>query len=685
MSKSMYRRLALQNVRKNRTTFLPYALACTVMIAMFYMIAGIQMQTEAAAGTFTGARTIGVFLRFGIVICGIFSAFTVFYTNGFLMKRRSREFGLYSLLGMEKKHIARVVLYEIVLVGLGSLIVGLLAGILFSRLIFLVLIKLIQLEAPFAFSVSVPSIVLTAVVFAGIFVLTGLSNVVRVYRMKPLELMHSSRTGEREPKAKWLLAMLGVVCLGAGYYIAVTTENPIKAMGIFFVAVLLVMAGTYLLFLSGSIAILKLMKRSKGFYYRKNHFINVSGMMYRMKQNAVGLANICILSTMVLVTLSSTVSLYVGMEDMLRERYPFDLTVGYALPDEQDPAVAESALGVDVTAAGDTLRERAQEYHVTLRDETHYYHYSTSVAIGGSRMTTNYAEVDPDWDYTMLCILEVICLEDYNALTGSAETLEDGEILLYREGDWQPTDGTVTILDREYTVRGEVDFPLEQSVLSSYEVGTQCVVVKDLDEMKEIQRAVNASKVGHISIFYYYNCNLDGEMEDKTAFCTSLWDAQVNGGTDFSSLSDIYTAREDFIGIYGALLFIGIFIGTLFLITTVMIIYYKQVSEGYDDRERFQIMQKVGLSGEETWAAIKSQILMLFFLPVLLAVVHICFAFKIISRILVIFEFTKVALFAICTAGTVLAFFAVYAAVYLMTAKSYYRITCSGGLAARVE
>lgn len=672
MNRGMYRRLALNNIRKNKNTFFPFSLSCIAMIAMFYMLHSIQLQADD--NLFFGAGTMRTILGFGTIICGVFSLFVVFYTNSFLMKRRSKEFGLYSILGMEKKHISRVVFWEIAVVGAASIIIGLLSGMLFSKLMFMVLLKIMHLQTDFAFKISVESLLLTFVLFVALFILIMLANNIRIFRLKPIDLMSGSHAGEREPKAKWAMAVMGILCLGVGYYLAVTVKNPIQAMGTFFVAVLFVIAGTYLVFVSGSIALLKLLKSNKNYYYQKNHFITVSGMLYRMKQNAVGLSNICILSTAVLVVLSSTVSLYAGFDDIMRTRYPKDVMTQY-LYEEED---SEDEPGhYDYSVLEPVLRVRGARYHVNLKGIEQYYSYSSVGILEANAFWPDYESSITDM--TGFVALEVMTVEDFNNRMGASYDVEKGKVLVYTSENAALSEETVKIAEREYPVSGRVQEVPEVSALDA-DFGQLWVIVPDLNMMKEIRSGIDSAfeDGAYTVITYNFNFDLEGKDEDKKAFCTDLRDEiDKTGIAHAAAITDSYTTRQELYGIYGSLFFIGIFLGALFLITTVLIIYYKQISEGYEDRERFIIMQKVGMGEKEVKSVIRSQVLLVFFLPILLAVVHVCFAFGIIKKLLIIMEFTNVPLFILCTIATVAVFVIVYGIVYSLTAKAYYRITYS--------
>lgn len=676
MNRGMYIRLARRNIRKNKNIFVPFLLSCIMMTAMYYMLHSIWQQTNEAM--FTGATTMRSVLKIGVSVAGIFSVCVLFYTDRFLMKQRAKEFGLYSLLGMEKKHIAKVVFWEMVQIGGIGIAAGLLLGMLFSRLLFLVLLALLELSTDFSFQIVPKSVGVTVVLFVLLFILIILANNVRVFRLKPIELLQSAHEGEREPKVNWVLALLGAASLGYGYYLAVTAENPLKAMLTLFTAILCVIAGTYLLFLSGSIAFLKLLKKSKRFYYHRKHFITVSGMIYRMKQNALGLANICILCTGVLVVLSSTVSLYAGIEDILKVHYPKDVMTTYLYEEDMEiegyPEELKQTKHYDYALVEERLSERAQQYDVAVRDMIHYYDYTETGRIEGNRFVfeENFGFLDEF--YT----LRIMTAEDYGRLAGEAVSLDAGTVLIAGTDDISLGD-EIIIMNQAWRIAGQAEV---ENVMSDHEqnfdYGMIFVVVPSLDELLDICRMFQACyEDGRSNAPVYHLCyNLEGKTQDKNAYCQGLRDF-INS-TDIAHLAavgNIYTERPEIFGIYGGLFFVGIFVGILFLVTTVMIIYYKQVSEGYDDRERFCIMQKVGMSREETKAVIRSQIMQVFFLPIAAAVVHICFAFKIINDAMELLYFTNTELFIACTIGTVLIFTLLYFVVYMLTARIYYKIT----------
>lgn len=681
MNRGLYRKLAFNNIKKNKNTFFPFALACIVMIAMFYMLGSIRVQVNE--NVFFGARTMRTILGFGSIVCGIFSFFVIFYTNRFLMKQRSKEFGLYSILGMEKKHIGKVVFWEIAIIGTGSIIIGLLSGMLFSKLMFMVLLKLLKLDTDFDFVISWNVAGVTFLLFAALFLLIMVVNFIRVFRLKPIELMSGSHAGEKEPKAKWVMAILGIICLGSGYYIAQTTGNPLQAIATFFVAVLLVIAGTYFLFMSGSIALLKLLKKNKNFYYQKNHFITVSGMMYRMKQNAAGLSNICILSTAVLVILSSTVSLYIGTDDILNSVYPREVEVFFY--DESNSQEFRDGKWVDKKISRPVnfkeveavMRGIAGKYNVKIKNVMKYADISTAGLLEGDTFIVPQEEVE-DFDSVKdeVIVLEAMTVEDYNGLMGTKYEAKEGEVYLYVSEGVSIKGETIRVFETEFPVYGYVK---EIPKLDSYSEGFKklWMIVPDRETLKTVSKSLQYDEYGHEIITYNYKFDLTGSDENKKRFAEHAMDDiyKTKLGENGCGFGNSYAYRDELFGVYSSLFFVGLFLGTMFLITTAMIIYYKQVSEGYDDRERFNIMQKVGMGEKEVKSVINSQIVMVFFLPIIVAIVHISFAFKLIKDLLYMFGLTNVSLYIRCTIGTVIVFFLVYGIVYKLTAKAYYRIT----------
>lgn len=664
MSKNLYRKLAWQNIQNNKNTFLPFGICSIAMTTMFYMFCAIS--DMSANSHFYGDESLTMFLNFGMWVTGIFAFFVIIYTNSFLMKRRSKEFGLYSMLGMEKHHISKIVFWEMIIVGGASIFGGLFIGMLFSRLIFLFLGKLVGIPSNVDFTVSVSAVGTTLLVFILFFMVAILGNVIRIARLKPIDLMRSTKAGEKEPKARWLMAVLGVFSLGFGYYISLSVTNPVQAVGTFFIAVLFVIVGTYLLFISGSVALLKLLKNNRHFYYQKNHFVTVSGLMYRMKQNAAGLASICILSTMVLVTLFSTVALYVGTEDCIRTMCPTDVSISV------NPKIlmAEDGnwSGVDNVYASEEFeaffKAYASDCQVEITDRKKYYDYMIEGRFEGSKFMPIESLSN---DMSMLFIFTE---EDYRNYTGEQVNLKPGEALVYSRKQLQFPNQEIIFGNQHFKIVGTVAKENAMADLTYLIDDFLTIVVKDLDVISAIDVDTNSGLFS-----YEYDFNLNGEKEKVKEFCDGLDQKMKAAGYEENRfVQDIFSERESYIKLYGSLLFIGIFVGMLFMAATVMIIYYKQISEGYDDRERFVIMQKVGMSEREVKGTIHSQILLVFFLPILLACVHIGFAFPAIKRIFSMLGLVNVPLMIGCLIATVAVYVIGYGIVYMLTARTYYKI-----------
>lgn len=667
MNRGLYFKLAFTNIRKNKNAFFPFLLSAIAMVAMFYMLLSIEGQSD---GLYYGAEYMSEILGFGVWISGIISVIIIFYTNSFLMKQRTRELGLYNVLGMEKKHIAKVITWEIAIVAVCGIAAGLVLGVVFSRLLFLVLIRMIGLEPKFVFFVSLRAVAITIVVFAVVFAAAVFQNLIKAARLKPVDLMRETNAGEKEPKAKWLLAFLGVVALGIGYEIALTTENPLSALTLFFVAVILVIIGTYFLFVAGSIVLLKMLKNNKRFYYHKTHFVTVSGMMYRMKQNAMGLASICILVTMVIVVLSTTVSLYVGIEDEQRHRYPKDVSIELIC---EGKTLQESEKMTEQLK--EVTEKLAQKRDVTIQSVESYVDYSMMFV----QDKKNSFQSSGLTDYTAADILslQVMLLSEYNELTESS-LVQKGEapLLLSNEeaeigGDSIELDGIKLNIQNEGAVNGKFEDNLYAEAV---------LLFSDYDEMAELCKKLSDGAEGMKGNFKpqlqkNYNFDLSGKWENKEAYGRQIKNyLKKNNIKDIYLIEDYYSTWQESRGLYASVFFIGIFIGILFLVATVLIIYYKQISEGYGDQRNFQIMSKIGLANREISRIINSQIRMVFLLPIIMAVVHICFAFPIIKNIMSMLNLTNVKLFLGCTAGTVFVFLIIYMLVYKITSRVYYQI-----------
>lgn len=598
----------------------------------------------------SGGEALITMLTLGNYVIGIFSVIFLFYTNSFLIKRRKKEFGLFNVLGMEKKHVAKVISLETFFASALSLLLGLTSGIVLSKLMFLLLSNILQFNIPFTYFVSVLSIGSSVLLFSGIFILILLNNLRHIHLAKPIELLRGGQVGEREPKTKWLLVVIGLITLGYGYYIALVTESPLTAMVKFFLAVVLVIIGTYALFTAGTIALLKLLRKNKKFYYQTKHFISISGMIYRMKQNAAGLASICILSTMVLIMLSTTVSLYIGMEDLLKYRYPKEISVsGFDVSQEEAESIEKNIV------------EEADKHKVEMIDPIHYRSVAFPATLQGNSFNLEEPETP---SFNDVSVIEAIPLNEYNQLEKQSATLDDDEVLLYTfRGN--PIKDTITIDNQEFKIKDHLqDLTFDGKSIAML-TDRYFVVMKDESIIHQISPNENLS--------YYYGFDTEADSETEIALTLSLSqllkEQSIEGYAEGKE-----EARESFYSLYGGLFFLGIFLGALFIMATVLIMYYKQISEGFDDKKRFEIMQNVGLSKEEIKKSIHGQVLIVFFMPLVGAVIHIAFAFKVITKLLALLNLTNVSLFVLWTVITVLVFAVFYAIVYLVTAREYYKI-----------
>lgn len=665
MRKGLYLKLAVTNIRKNKSTYIPYIITCVVCIAMMYMMMFIN-RNEGMDYVY-GSGQVKMLMLLGIWVIIIFSFIFLLYSNSFLMKRRQKEIGLYNILGMEKGHISKMMFLETIMTSIVSMALGILVGILGSKLALLFLLRLIHIPAQFGFYVSVPSVVFCMETYGVIFFLTLINNLRRVHVSRPIELLQGSSVGEREPKAKWILAILGFICLGAGYYIAIHTESPLDALLLFFVAVLLVMAGTYLLFTTGSIAILKMLRWKKSFYYKTKNFTTVSGMIYRMKQNAVGLASICILSTGVLLMLSTTVCLYSGMKDITRIRFPRDVNCTV-----KGITLEKGKLAVD------TMRKAVEEEQVPW--ETVEEQVSLDMICNYDETGVTFEDVTDDSDLKVDYI-SVIPADVYENMAGEETELEDGHVLAYftdgNEKDVLNIMGTKYQIDDRISKWPGIEDPNPYNIL---EEGVALIVTDhDFTQIDNLQKEALGSNASLTQALFrvdikgseeelYYGHRLDERF-------TEMLTSSVLGEDGVWGSCDIRAEEYNtFYSLYGGLFFLGIFLGGLFLVGTAIIIYYKQMSEGYEDKDRFEIMQKVGMSRQEVKSSIRRQILMVFFAPLLVAILHITIAFFIVKRLLLLLGMANTGLFIACIAGTILVYAVVYGIIYSMTARSYYKI-----------
>lgn len=669
MHKGIFSRLAKQNIRNNKSTYIPYMITCIFCIAMIYMMEFLR-DCPTLDQAVRQADEVRMIVFTGEIVVEIFCIIFLIYSNSFLMKRRQKEIGLYNILGLERNHIGIVMFLETIITSIGSLAGGIAAGIIGSKLALLLLLKLLHIPSVLGFYISVKGIFTCLFMFGIVFLMILFLNLAKIHLSRPVELLRGNNTGEKEPAAKWLMALIGFICLGAGYYLAVTTESPIKAITIFLLAVILVMAGTYLLFTAGSIVILKFLRRRKSFYYRTGNFISISGMLYRMKQNAIGLASICILSTGVLLMISMTVSIYFGMNDIMLNRYPYDVDMSVTSISEEECQTAIEAFEKTIADNKVPVEKSVEEIYLDI-----------VCSKNGDQILIKPTNTIRNSDSVL--VLSLLDQAEYERLTGISANLNDGEIFA-----WYPSavqKDSVTVDEKEFTVKKWMDKnPLtcgEDAVSDNAVLVVTDEDFKKFDEMRtEMYKGVSSAPAGE-DLTLHLGLDITGSETDKIDFGTPVMetvkDLKKSGGLSENAWIISGIRQQEYESYYadnGSLLFIGIFLGSLFLMGTAMIIYYKQISEGYEDQKRFEIMQKVGLSRREVRSSVRRQILMVFFLPLLMAMLHITMAFPMIRRLLLLFGMTNTKLFIGCTAGTVLIFAVVYGLIYLITARSYYHI-----------
>lgn len=656
----LYYRLAVTNLKNNRQFYLPYILAGMVSAMMFYLMRAIQGNDGINA--MRGAGTLGLVLTMGVVIVGACVCIFLFYTNSFVMKRRKKELGVYNILGMEKRHIAKVLAWEAVILYTVSVCGGLVCGIVFNKLMTMFLYKLTGLSESIPFYVSGWGCLQTAELFAVVYVLMLFYNFLQVKLANPIALLHGNNVGESEPKAKWVSAVTGLVCIFTGYYLAVCADGVLEAVNLFFWAVLLVIVGTYELFVSVSIVVLKLLKKNKKYYYQTSHFITVSGMMYRMKRNAVGLANICVLSTMVLVILSTTVCLYAGVEDSLQSSFAEEVTTTFYFDDVPDAAVKEDLLQL--------FMDEAEKHGRKVTEVSEYANVVFVIHSDGNEIAL-YDNEDASYGFSDMGMLYVMTKADYEKYTGQAlDEIAQGSVMVTAfEGI---ADDVIKVFGREYPIAGRLilpeDFPDKE--IEGFLGNTEVIYLIVADD--------NALKDFDAEIQYHVGVETDGTQEERKMYASVVREAvEVSRAQSGFNRSLIYSRaeqREEYMGMNGGFLFLGLFLGILFLMITVLIIYYKQISEGFEDRERFAIMIKVGMSRDMVKKAINTQVRTVFFLPITVAVIHLVMAFPMLKLMLMVFGLANTSLFVVCLAVTAVVFAVIYFIVFRFTSRSYYKI-----------
>lgn len=678
MKTALYPRLAWDGLRKNKRLFTPYLLTCVCMVMMFYILSFLG-SPETCALLPRGSNSTGLILNLGSFVIFVFSAIFLYYTNSFLVRRREREFGLYNVLGMNKRNLARIVTWESLITAVLSLVLGLALGIVLSKLAELGLVNMLGGDINYRIRIDVDSLTRALGLYAVIFAVIWLSTVVRVGRSSAVALLRSESVGEKPPKANWLLGLAGVVILAAAYYLAVSITNPLDAIVWFFVAVILVIIGTYLLLVAGSVLLCRVLQKNKKYYYRPEHFVSVSSMAYRMKRNGAGLASVCIIATMILVMISSSSCLYFGAEDAVMTRFPRETNITL---NAENTAQLEDA-NLDIYRKG--IADYAAEHDIPVKNVQDYRFINLSGFLDGDTAQCYYRRAGVSVSYADIRDFYIISAKDYAAKTGETVSLADDEVLLLTN-KCSYDRGTLTLSMENVSHTWRVKSVQSGSIVPPSVGGLVAqitLIVNDPASAVEGFRTRDEDDMTLLRFEWIYGFDTGLDDEASIEFESDLMSAigQLVPETDNENFGYSYLmtnsrggASEDFYGSYGALFFIGIMLTLVFMLAAVLILYYKQISEGYEDQKRFEIMQKVGMTKKEIRRSIDSQLLTVFFLPLLLAGVHLAFAFPMIRRLLELFSLYNVGLFVTTTLVSFGAFALLYTIVYRLTAKAYYNI-----------
>lgn len=677
MKKGFYPKLAFDGIRKNKKMYLPYILTSIGMVMMYYII--IFLQFSQSIKDAVQSSTVSEILGLGSWVIAIFSCIFLFYTNSFLIKRRKKEFGLYNILGMDKHNLGIILFWETLIIAVISLVIGLAAGIAFSKLAELIFLNLLKSDVTFDLTVSSQGIGLCAIIFTVINILLFFNSLRQVRFSSAISLVRSEQTGEKPPKGNRLLGILGVLLLGGAYYISLSIKEPLQALTLFFVAVIMVIIGTYLVMISGSVLFCRLLQKNKKYYYKPNHFVSVSSMVYRMKRNGAGLASICILATMVLVMISSTTSLYFGEEDALSSRYPREINISFSSLDTQ---IYKNGQSDQIRSEIDEI---AKKHNANVHNSLTYLAGVLSGMVTDGNVETDVRNVySGTVDYNKVFQFNFVSIDDYNEMMGTDYRLKDGEAMVYLfrkdsnfHGDTLSFNG-----GQSFKIVRYLDNFISQSDAAMTVVPTMAIFVNDLDKatqgMTDATHQHDSEPVVNFSWTYGFDTGLSEDEQislskDINSYLTDVSD-------DFKK--DIHSTevesreqnRLDFFGLYGGLFGLGIILSIVFIFAAVLIIYYKQISEGYEDQSRFEIMQKVGMTKNEIRKSINSQLLTVFFLPLIFAGMHLAFAAPIIKKLLLLFNLTNLNLFIVTILISFAAFALFYMIVYKITSSAYYKI-----------
>lgn len=679
MKAGLYPKLAWDGIRKNKRFYLPYILTCIGMVMMFYIIH--YLAAMPTLKDMPGGRTMEMVLGFGFWIVALFAVIFLFYSNSFLMRRRQKEFGLYNMLGMGKGHLSIVLFWENLVLFVISMAGGLLSGILLSKMAELCLTTVLNGEPDYALYINWDAFVDTWMIFIPVFALIFIKSLINIRRSSAVALLKSENVGEKPPRANYLFGIAGIVILVVAYYIAVTIENPLIAMAWFFVAVCLVIVGTYLLFISGSVMLCKLLQKNKRYYYQKNHFVSVSSMTYRMKRNGAGLASICILSTMVLVMMMGAGSLYFGKEDSLNTRYPNDINASIDFLTEGNEHLYSSEKEVAFLSRVDEVLE---EYGVEPKNAQQVLSTTVTGMLKDGELILDPNTVNAADTQTMDYVTQIILipLSSYNRSFNAQETLGENEVIIqcvrrtYEDNTITLNDGTV------WSVKEQIEDVISSGDAAMSMIPSVFIITDDIESAFKTFNAelgeISEEYMCRLELSYAFDADISNneKIELGAAIEEAVRDMQISVDDDFYSYSVECKEKEraDYYGLFGGIFFLGIFLSIIFLAATVLIIYYKQVTEGYEDEARFGIMRKVGMTTRDIRKSINSQMLTVFFLPLITAALHVGFAFPMVQKLLVMFNLRNTMLSILVTGIAIVVFGIFYAIVYRITSNAYYAI-----------
>ena len=664
MGKSFFLRMALTNIKRDQKMYVPFAIASTIFVSIYFMVVTI-MHSRGIADVPAGKNLQDMF-GIGMVVMNVIAVIFMFYINSFLIKRRKKEFGLYGILGLEKRHVGRIIVWENFIISGASILTGILFGCIFGKLIFLIIFYSLRVSPNSRFLLPPEAFTYTTVLFLGIFLFTSIFNLLKVRLANPIDLIKGDRMGEKKVRFVLLKTLSGAVLLGWAYYCALTVNNALSALTQFLLAVLAVITASFLLFEAGSLFFLSILKSKKTLYYKANNFIAIAGLFHRMKQNAAGLASICILSTMVLVTVSTCTALFLGQEDMLKRMNPNDMEI------QMSEAVTEE----QIKQLDTLITLSAKENNITIQDQFSYNYYVDSLLLKDGILSAP----APDAYKSNKSLSEIaqylreinyITLEAYNKICGTNETLSENEILLLTDRETN-TDSIYTSIPGDFKIKSIVQDSKFIKGKNSETDSKLFIVTADKQTGINLAKLLNPG-LKEIYMNRTHIINVSGNNKKLNLFSKEIQEKglKIENVIHYKS---IFTDREEGYGVYGGLLFLGIFFTIQFLAATVLIIYFKQISEGYEDKERFIILQKVGMDDPEVKKTINMQILIVFFLPLAGALLHVSMAKHMITKLLEAFRLFNNTLTGWCIFVTCIVFMAAYILVYRITAKTYYKI-----------